>query len=55
MQFLDTIGYFLYYTPWWVYLILAYCIFIGLKGLKPRQMPFKRFCIVPIVFFFAGF
>src|SRR3989338_1808009 len=42
-------------TPWWVYVILIYVLWIGVKALKPRVVSLKRLVIVPIVFLILSF
>lgn len=37
-------------TPWWVYLLLAYLIIIGVKASKTRIVPLKKLLIVPVLF-----
>jgi hypothetical protein len=40
----------LQYTPWWVYLLLAYVIFIGIKASKSRTVSLRKLFILPIIF-----
>lgn len=37
-------------TPWWVYLLFAYLMLIGIKALKTQIKPFFVTLIMPIVF-----
>lgn len=46
----ETIYEFAINTPWWVYLILAYLIMIGIRAGRPGFIPLKKFVIVPIAF-----
>jgi len=41
-------------TPVWVFALLAYLIWQGLQGLRPRMRPVWRTLIVPLVFFLMG-
>jgi hypothetical protein len=41
-------------TPVWVFVLLAYLIWQGLQGLRPRTQPIWRMLIVPLVFFLMG-
>ena len=41
-------------TPLWVFALLAYLIWQGLQGLRPRTRPIWRTLIVPLVFFLWG-
>jgi hypothetical protein len=36
-------------TPWWVYLILAYVLYVGIRALKPRTMSVNRIFIIPLI------
>jgi len=40
----------LIHTPWWVYLIFFYCMFIGVKALKGGVVPFGKMVVIPIIF-----
>jgi len=42
------------HTPWWVFAILAYLIWMGAKGLQPRTLPLARVFITPAVFIVWG-
>jgi hypothetical protein len=42
------------HTPWWVFAILAYLIWMGAKGLEPRTLPLARVFITPAVFIVWG-
>ncbi len=37
-------------TPWWVYLLFIYLVFMGIKALSPRFVPIKKLIILPAVF-----
>lgn len=37
-------------TPWWVYVILASVLMLGIRGLKPRVVSLKRLFILPFIF-----
>jgi hypothetical protein len=41
-------------TPVWVFALLAYLIWQGWRGLRPRTQPVWRMLIVPLVFFLMG-
>ena len=41
-------------TPVWVWPLLAYLIWQGWQGLRPRTQPIWRMLIVPLVFFLMG-
>jgi hypothetical protein len=41
-------------TPVWVFVLLAYLIWQGWQGLRPRTQPIWRMLIVPLVFFLMG-
>lgn len=45
-----TLYYTFKYTPIWVYFILAYLLFIGIKSSKPRTLSLKKLFIMPLVF-----
>jgi hypothetical protein len=42
------------HTPWWVFALLAYLIWMGVKGLQPRTLPLARVFITPVVFIVWG-
>ncbi len=42
------------HTPWWVFAVLAYLIWMGFKGLQPRTLPLARVFITPVVFIVWG-
>ncbi|HVV94251.1 MAG TPA: DUF6622 family protein [Hyphomicrobiales bacterium] len=42
------------HTPVWVWLILAYLLFMGVRSLWPRTVGFTRLAIMPAVFFVWG-
>ena len=37
-------------APWWVYVLLAYLVSIGVKSTKPRTVPVKRVVLLPLLF-----
>lgn len=37
-------------APWWVYLLLAYLVIIGLKALKTHIIPLQKLFILPLIF-----
>ncbi len=37
-------------TPWWVFFLFAYLVFVGFSALKPHVVPLMRMFIIPIVF-----
>ena len=47
---MDTIYYFAINTPWWVYLIFIYILFIGLRAAKGGVIHIAKLFIIPIVF-----
>lgn len=51
---LTTIWEYMIHTPWWVYLLFAYLLFIGIKAMKPRTVPLGKLFIIPAVFFLWG-
>ena len=38
-------------TPWWVYLLFVYFLYVGIKGLKSRVISLKKILILPLVLF----
>lgn len=38
------------HTPAWVYVLLAYLIFIGIKAMKPGSAPLQKLAIIPVLF-----
>lgn len=36
-------------TPWWVYLILVYVLYRGIRALKTQVLPFKRVFMLPLI------
>ena len=49
-NFFENVYYVLIYTPWWVYVLFIYLIFIGIKASKPRKNSLIKLAIVPLVF-----
>lgn len=47
---IETIWQILIHTPWWVYLLFAYLIFIGVKASKTRAVPFLKLLVAPVIF-----
>lgn len=45
----------LIHTPPWVWLLLAYLVWQGIKAMRPRMVPIWRALIVPVVFIVWGF
>lgn len=41
-------------TPWWVYLLLAYLIKVGIQASKTRTVELKKLFIIPAVFAFMS-
>ena len=41
-------------TPIWVWVLLAYLLFIGIRALRPTTAPLWRIAILPAVFFVSG-
>jgi hypothetical protein len=37
-------------APWWVYILFAYVVSIGIKAIKPRTVPVKRVVMLPLLF-----
>jgi hypothetical protein len=37
-------------TPWWVFLLLALLVWLGVSALRPRTVPLRRVFITPAVF-----
>ena len=37
-------------TPWWVYLLLAYLLKVGIKASKPGVVSLKKMMVLPLVF-----
>lgn len=42
------------HTPVWVWILLAYLIYAGIKARQPRQQSLLRLLILPIVFLYWG-
>ncbi|TNF67512.1 MAG: hypothetical protein EP298_06910 [Gammaproteobacteria bacterium] len=47
---ITTIYYTLAYTPWWVYVLFIYLLFIGIKASKPSHKPISKLAIIPAIF-----
>ena len=47
---MSNISNFLIHTPWWVYLILVYCIFIGVKSLRTSIIHIRKLFFIPLIF-----
>lgn len=47
---LETIWQTLRHTPWWVYLILYYCIRVGIRASRTSIVPVWKVVIIPLVF-----
>jgi hypothetical protein len=39
---------------WWVYLLLAYCIFVGIKSSKDNVTPYIKVLVVPVLFLYLS-
>ncbi len=39
-------------TPWWVYILFFYVLYIGIRALKSRTMSVNRIFIIPLLFLF---
>lgn len=37
-------------TPYWVWILFAYLLMVGISALKSRSMPWWRFAIIPLIF-----
>lgn len=42
------------HTPLWVWMLLAYLVWQGIRAMQPRSMPIWRALIVPVVFIVWG-
>ena len=42
------------HTPWWVFVLLGYLIFIGIKSSKDSTVSIYKLAILPVVFFFLS-
>ena len=40
----------LMHTPWWVYVLFAYILYVGIKAMKLRSVPVFQLFIVPGIF-----
>lgn len=49
-NFFYTIYEFLIHTPWYVYIIFIYILFIGIKSLRDNVVSVYKFAILPILF-----
>lgn len=49
-NYLNIAWQFIINTPWWVYLLLAYLIFIGIKASNTRIVSIKKLLIAPVIF-----
>jgi len=47
---MNTIWQTLTHTPWWVYLLLAYLLRMGIKASQTRIVALKKLFIIPIIF-----
>jgi ABC-type amino acid transport system permease subunit len=41
-------------TPWWVWILFVFLLWIGLRALRPSTGPFWRLAILPLVFLVWG-
>ena len=37
-------------TPWWVYVIFIYLMYVGIKASRSQELPITRLIIVPLIF-----
>ena len=37
-------------APWWVWFVLCYICFVGIRAIKSRTVPIPRLFIIPVVF-----
>lgn len=37
-------------TPWWVYIVFAYLLSIGIRALRPQVVRLKKIFLIPIIF-----
>lgn len=51
---LETIWQYVLHTPWWVYVLFFYLLFVGIKAIKPRTLPLGKLFIIPALFFVWG-
>nr|WP_234932178.1 DUF6622 family protein [Pectobacterium carotovorum] len=42
------------HTPYWVWIVLGYLIYVGVKASRPRQQSLARMLVVPMVFMVWG-
>lgn len=42
-------------TPWWVYVVFAYIVTMGIKALKARTVSIKKLILLPAFFTIWGF
>jgi hypothetical protein len=47
---LETIWQALVHTPWWVYVLFVYLMFVGFSATKTQVVPLTRVVILPIIF-----
>lgn len=47
---METLGYFLKGTPWYVYLIVVYLVFVGVKSVRGGVVSIKKMFFIPIIF-----
>ena len=47
---MDTVMQFLNGTPWWVWVLLGYLLWRGIKGLKPAETSLVKLAIIPVIF-----
>lgn len=50
MNLLDVVKEYVIHTPWYVYLILLYILYVGFKSLKGRTVPIRKMLVLPIIF-----
>ncbi len=51
---LDTLWQFIINTPWWVFILLGFLIWMGIKASRPRTVKLSKLFMLPIFFTIAG-
>ncbi len=51
---METVKLFVAGTPWYVYLIIVYLVFIGIKSVKGGSVHIKKLIILPIIFLYMS-
>ena len=47
---IHSLGLMLLNTPWWVYVLFVYCVFIGFKSARGGVVPYLKVIVIPVVF-----